>query len=89
MAAKINAAVSVENAGKMTATVFSGAGITYLHLYFDDGRTHHTRIAVHDLPADYMHRLAAAINAVPVKHPLGDIRPAPDVDYGNQPGRAA
>jgi hypothetical protein len=72
MAAKIHASVSVENAGKMTAKVFAGSGLTYLHIYFDEGQTHHTRISVHDLPSDYMHRLAAAINAVPVVAPAAE-----------------
>lgn len=80
MPAKINAAVSIENADRIRATVYAGDGITWLYLYFDGGNTHHTRIAVHDLPADYMHRVALAINEVPVKHPLGDVRPAPDVE---------
>lgn len=76
MAARIEAIVGVDNADCVRATVFAGDGVTWLYLYFDGGNTHHTRIAVHDLPADYMHRLAAAINAVPVETPAAAERRA-------------
>lgn len=67
MAAQIVAHVSIYDADVVRASVAAPeGGGTFLYLRFSDPAKFDQKIAVHDLPADYMHRLAQAINAVPL-----------------------